>query len=85
MLEAMSYGLPVVASRYSALPEVAGDAAEYVDPLDPGEIAAAARTVVEDAARRQALIARGLRRSSLYSWRRMAESVLSVYDELASR
>ncbi len=85
MLEAMSYGLPVVTSRYSALPEVAGDAAEYVDPLDPEEIAAAVRSVVEDAARRQVLIARGLHRSSLYSWRRMAESVLRVYDELAKR
>jgi glycosyltransferase involved in cell wall biosynthesis len=85
MLEAMSYGLPVVASRHSALPEVGGDAAEYVDPLDPGGIAAAARAVVEDDERRRTLAARGLRRASLYTWRRMAESILVVYDELAGR
>ena len=35
MLEAMSYGLPVVTSRTSALPEVGGDAALYADPRDP--------------------------------------------------
>ncbi len=83
LLEAMSYGLPVVTSRQSALPEVGGDAAEYVNPLDPADIAAAARRVVEDAGLRQRLVERGRHRAALYTWDRMAASVLAVYDELA--
>jgi len=83
MLEAMAHGLPVVTSRTSALPEVGGDAALYADPLDPRDIAAKVTAAVEDAPLRESLIGRGLARSSQFTWRRTAEGVLRVYDELA--
>ena len=83
MLEAMSYGLPVVTSRISALPEVGGDAALYADPYDPSDIAAGAARAVEDAELRQELIRRGLVRASQFTWRRTAELTLKVYEELA--
>ena len=44
MLEAWQHDVPVVAARAGALPEVAGDAARLVDPLDVDELAGAART-----------------------------------------
>ncbi len=85
MLEAMSYGLPVVTSRTSALPEVGGDAALYADPRDPGEIASKAASAVEDAELRRALIQRGLVRASQFTWKRTAELTLKAYEELLAR
>jgi len=84
MLEAMSHGLPVVTSRTSALPEVGGDAALYADPLDPADIAAKVTTAVEDVPLRESLMACGLVHYRQFTWRRTAESVLSVYDELVA-
>jgi alpha-1,3-rhamnosyl/mannosyltransferase len=82
MLEAMANGLPVVTSRTSALPEVGGDAALYADPHDPGNIAGMVRSAVEDDGLRCSLIEKGLSRAARFTWRRTAEGILSVYDEL---
>jgi glycosyltransferase involved in cell wall biosynthesis len=82
VLEAMAHGVPVVTSRTSSLPEVGGDAALYVDPLDPADIAAKAAQEVEDEPVRAQLIARGLARARQFTWRRTAEQVLRVYDEV---
>ena len=81
VLEAMSYGLPVVAAGTSSLPEVGGDAALYVDPHNPHEIAQTVRKAVEDEEFRERLIARGRERAGQFSWRRTAEAVLHVYEE----
>ena len=81
VLEAMACGTPVVASNTSSLPEVAGDAALLVDPLDAGAMAAAIRRLLEDAALRRELIARGLQRARAWSWERAAQRVLDVYEE----
>ncbi len=83
VLEAMSYGLPVVTSNTSALPETGGGAALYADPLDPADIAAKVSAVMEDGAVRESLIARGLAHCQQFTWRRTAEGVLRAYDELA--
>ncbi len=81
VLEAMSYGLPVVTSRTSSLPEVGGDAALYVDPQDPSDIAEKVRQVVEDSSLRQSMMARGLARARQFTWRHTAEMTLRVYEE----
>jgi glycosyltransferase involved in cell wall biosynthesis len=86
VLEAMAQGLPVVAANTSSLPEVGGDAALYVDPHEPRDIAEKVLRLAEDSALRGELIARGLARAREFTWRRMAERTCQVYDEvLASR
>ncbi len=57
LVEAMARGVPVVAARATALPETGGDAAEYFDPLDVADMAAAIRRVVGDRARHDELVA----------------------------
>jgi glycosyltransferase involved in cell wall biosynthesis len=82
VLEAMAYGVPVVASSTSSLPEVGGDAALYVDPRNPEEIAEKIQRGVEDADLRAGLTQRGLARARQFTWQRMAEETLKVYDEV---
>jgi glycosyltransferase involved in cell wall biosynthesis len=84
VLEAMANGLPVVASRTASLPEVGGEAALYVDPHDPRDIAEKVRRAVEDSELRRKLIQQGLERAREFSWRRVAEATLKVYDEALS-
>jgi glycosyltransferase involved in cell wall biosynthesis len=81
LLEAASYGLPVVASGTSSLPEVGGDAALYVDPHAPRDIAEKVQRAIEDAGARRTMIEKGLARARQFTWRRCAEGTLTVYEE----
>jgi glycosyltransferase involved in cell wall biosynthesis len=78
-LEAMASGTPVVTSNVSSLPEVAGDAAVFVDPYDVGSIVDGMRRVLTDRALAESLRHRGLRRAREFSWERSARRTLEVY------
>lgn len=81
-LEAMAAGTPVITSRRSSLPEVAGDAALLVDPSDPEDIAAKIEIVARGGDVVPELIARGLRQVSRFNWERVGSHVLQLYEEL---
>jgi glycosyltransferase involved in cell wall biosynthesis len=81
-LEAMACGAPVVTSAVSSIPEVVGDAALKVDPGKTAEIASAMDRVLNDAALRADLKARGIERARQFSWRRTAEETRSVYESV---
>ena len=81
-LEAMAYGTPVVSSNASCMPEILGDAAEYFDPLDTDDMAAAIERVITNPKRRRALIKKGTAQVAKYSWRRMAEETHAVYMQV---
>src|SRR5262249_3648003 len=83
ILEAMSRGVPVVASNTSSIPEVAGDAAILVDPLDVGSLAAALVKVLSDEQTAADLAQRGRERAKRFSWNATAQATLQVYKELA--
>jgi glycosyltransferase involved in cell wall biosynthesis len=78
VLEAMAAGIPVLTSNSSALPEVAGDAALLVDPLDTQAIAAGLMRLAHDADLRALLRERGLARAALCTWDRCADQTLQV-------
>jgi glycosyltransferase involved in cell wall biosynthesis len=82
-LEAMAGGAPVVTSNVSSLPEVVGDAALLIDPLDPGAIADAIARILTDKALRADLIRRGYERVHTFSWARSVARVKQVYAEVA--
>ncbi|MEM6634658.1 MAG: glycosyltransferase family 1 protein [Pseudomonadota bacterium] len=67
-VEAMTCGCPVIASTGGALPEVCGDAALLVDPLDTGGWTAAMDLITEDDALAQDLRAAGLARAERFTW-----------------
>jgi glycosyltransferase involved in cell wall biosynthesis len=78
VLEAMACGVPVVCSNTSSLPEVAGDAALLVNPLDVDGLSAAMVRVLEDAALRKTMISRGLAQAARFTWERSARQLLHV-------
>lgn len=79
-LEAMVHGAPVVSSNATSLPEIYGDAAEYFDPLDVEAMAKAISKVINKDSLRKELIKKGHKQAKKYSWQRMAEITLSIYD-----
>ncbi len=81
LVEAMSLGCPVVASGTSSMPEVAGDAAIYVDPIDPESIRAGIDRCF--ALGRDSTARAKLReRAAHFSWERCAEAHEALYREL---
>ena len=78
VLEAMLCGAPVVTSRDSAMSEVAGDAAELVDPHDVDAIAAGIERAL---GRREELRAAGLARATRFSWGATATAVVESYEK----
>ncbi|NQT46689.1 MAG: glycosyltransferase family 4 protein [Candidatus Omnitrophica bacterium] len=81
ILEAMSCGVPVVASNASSVPEVVGDAAILVEPEDVNGFVSAISRVCTDEALRGDLIKKGKDRAEVFSWRKTAEETLRVYKE----
>lgn len=79
-LEAMMLGAPVVSSNATCLPEVYGDAAHYFDPLDTQNMADAINEVLTNKKLRQDLIKKGSVQAKKYSWERMAQQTLDVYN-----
>jgi glycosyltransferase involved in cell wall biosynthesis len=84
LLEAMACGTPVVASRASCLPELADGAAVLIDPNDVDGLSLALEQAIGDAALRARLIEQGRQRVAQYSWRRAAERLLEVYQQVAA-
>jgi alpha-1,3-rhamnosyl/mannosyltransferase len=85
VLEAMTLGLPVVASNRGALPEVLGGAGVTVDATDSSLLADAIERLVDDDARRAEARAAGIRRAQHYSWERTARSVYEAYVRAVER
>lgn len=82
VLEAMAHSLPVITSRRSATPEVAGDAALLVDPENVEELAEALFRLTADEGLRQDLIRRGIERVKQFRWNVAVERTWAVYQEL---
>ena len=85
LLEAMACGTPVVTSCTSAIPEVAGDGAILVDPLDAEAIAGALLRLETDPEYRASQRTYGLERVRLFSWDATARKLLALYESLGSR
>jgi glycosyltransferase involved in cell wall biosynthesis len=79
ILEAMACGTPVVTSKLSSMPEVAGDAALLVDPYDVDALAHAIQRVLSDEALRAVFITRGFQQAAQFTWARSAHTLRDIY------
>ena len=78
VLEAMTSGAPVLASRIASLTEVAGEAAHYVDPHDVSSIRAGLAELLASDEERSRLAELGRARSAAFSWERTARETLET-------
>jgi glycosyltransferase involved in cell wall biosynthesis len=84
-LEAMTLGLPVVASNRGALPEVVHDAGLLVDPEDVRGLAAAIERLIADGELRRSLAARGIEQAEKFSWDNSAALLYDAYRAAVAR
>lgn len=79
VLEAMSCGCPVVASKAGSLPEICGDAAEYLDPYDTQDIGDKISNVLNH---RDLLVQKGFERVRLFQWEKTAERHVQLIEQI---
>ncbi len=80
LVEAMHCDIPVVASKVTSLPEIAGDAAVYVEPESPGSIRDGMIRIVKDEGLREELILKGRERRLLFSWDNTAQELWKTIE-----
>lgn len=83
VLEAMSYGCPVITSSTSSLPEAGGDAALYVDPENVSDITEKIQILLDDDSLRNEMIKKGREHVKKFSWEKAAKETLAVLKEVA--
>ena len=84
IIEAMALGTPVLTSNYGAMAEVAGGAAELVDPTDSDAIRRELRRIADDVGHRERLRRLGLARAGDFSWDKTATQTRAVYESFAA-
>lgn len=80
-LEAMVAGVPVVATRSGAVPEVVGDGALLVEPADPAGLCARLESVLNDPTTRAHLVAAGRERAASFGWEQTATEMVELYRD----
>lgn len=80
ILEAMCCACPVISSDAGSLPEVGGDACLYFDPGNPDDMRQKISRLLNDAALRKQLIEKGLSRYKHFSFKKLAQQTLEVYE-----
>jgi glycosyltransferase involved in cell wall biosynthesis len=83
IIEAQAVGRPVITSNRASLPEVAGDAAEFVNPDDHQSIRGAVERLISDAALRDRLVALGMENVKRFEPSRIAQEYAAIYREVS--
>lgn len=82
ILEAMASGAPLICSNTSAIPEIAGEDACYVNPSNPEDIAEKIEEVLKNNSLRNQLVEYGYKRAAMFSWKKTANELLELYNEI---
>jgi glycosyltransferase involved in cell wall biosynthesis len=82
VLEAMGQGAPVITSSTTSLPEVAGNAAHLIDPLDTNGLTEAFKRLSSDKDYRQGLRKKSLMQAKRFSWNKSSSDVLNIYQRV---
>lgn len=84
LVEAMRCGIPIISGNLTCLPEVAGEAAIYVNPFDTDEVSKAMIYLASDEQKHAELAQKSLERSVLFSWDYTAETTWNVIADILS-
>ena len=84
LVEAMRCGIPIISGNLTCLPEVAGEAAIYVNPFDTDEVSKAMIYLASDEQKHTELAQKSLERSVLFSWDYTAETTWNVIADILS-
>ena len=84
ILEAMSCGCPVVASKGGSLPEVVGEAGRFVDPYDVESIANGIKEVFNDPSLQKELSQKGIIQAKKFTWEKTVEKTMGVYKSVVA-
>jgi glycosyltransferase involved in cell wall biosynthesis len=84
VLEAQACGTAVICANTSSLPEIAGEGALLVDPLDQDAISGALQQVADDKALRERLVVSGYENVRRFSWQKAAAGVLEALERSAA-
>ncbi len=79
-LEAMSFGVPVIASDIPSLREILGDAAVFFPPNDASHLTSVLSDLLVQPKKRTELIQKGFAQIKHYSWQKMANSIQTIYE-----
>jgi glycosyltransferase involved in cell wall biosynthesis len=83
LLEAMSYGIPVITASNSSLVEAAGDAALYCDGQNTSSLVDALNLLISNKEIKEDLIIKGYEQIKKFTWKNCAQQMLSIYDSAA--
>ena len=82
IIESMASGTPVITSCTSVMPEIAGDAALYIDPAEPRQLAIQTQVILQNEALKNELVEKGSKRAACFTWERSTNDLMKVYDRL---
>ena len=82
LVEAMACGVPIICSKESCMPEIAGDAARYVDAFDEEDIAKGMKELTENNDLRKRLIEAGIAQRAKFSWQTAAEKLWQIIEQV---
>ncbi|MDP2812723.1 MAG: glycosyltransferase family 1 protein, partial [bacterium] len=74
-------GLPVLSSKASCLPEILEHSALYFDPQDQNDLLTKMEDIIANKNLRDLLIAKGYQQIKKYSWEKMAQETLRIYNQ----
>ncbi len=82
ILEAMHFGVPVIAANNSSIPEIVGDAGLYFETTDPVDLASKLTRLLEDQVLQNSLRSQSLKQAQKFTWENTARKTMEVYDFL---
>lgn len=84
-LEAMACGTPTIAANTTSIPEILGEDSLYINPWDVDDMSSKLLNLIEDRNLHEKMIFKGLKRSSMYSWKKAAVETIQVLREIAGK
>jgi alpha-1,3-rhamnosyl/mannosyltransferase len=82
MIEAMACGCPVISSNRASLPEIGGEVALFIDPLEISDMAESIKKVCEDTEYRKSLARRGPEHANNFKWESSVKKHMDLFEAI---